>query len=95
MDKVNIGVLGTGIIMRGSHLPALKDQPHAQVVAAANLHPESLGRLAEDFHIPTTYTDFADMAADPNVDAVVVGLAQLSARAGDDPDAGSGKARAL
>ena len=74
MDKVNIGVLGTGIIMRGSHLPALQDQPHAEVVAAANLHPESLRRLAEDFHIPTTYTDFAEMAADPNVDAVVVGL---------------------
>ena len=74
MDKLRIGVLGTGVIVRGSHLPALQNHPRAEVVAAANLRPESLKRLATDFNIPKTYTDFGEMAADPNVDAVVNAL---------------------
>lgn len=74
MDKVRIGVLGTGIIIRDFHMLTLQDNPKAEVVAAGNLHPESLERLARDFGIPKTYTDFAEMARDSDIDAVVIGL---------------------
>ena len=74
MDKLRVGVLGTGIIIRDYHLLTLQDNPKAEVVAAGNLHPESLKRLAADFNIPKTYTDVAEMAADPDIDAVVNGL---------------------
>jgi len=74
MGKVRIGVLGTGIIIREFHLLTLQNHPQAEIVAAGNLHPESLEHLASDFNIPKTYTDFAVMAADPEIDAVVNGL---------------------
>jgi len=74
MDKVRVGVLGTGVIIRDFHLPVLQGNPKAEIVAAGNLHKESLIRLAEDFRIPKTYTDFREMADDPEIDAVVVGL---------------------
>ncbi len=74
MDKVRIGVLGTGVIFRDFHLLTLQNHPQAEIVAAGNLHPESLEHLAADFNIPKTYTDFAAMAADPDIDAVVNGL---------------------
>jgi predicted dehydrogenase len=74
MDKIRIGVLGTGIIIRDYHLVTLRNHPLAEVVAAGNLHPDSLQRLAANFAIPKTYTDFAAMAADPDIDAVVIGL---------------------
>jgi predicted dehydrogenase len=74
MDKVRIGVLGTGVIIRDYHMLTLQNNPKAEVVAAGNLHTGSLERLARDFAIPSTYTDFADMARDPNIDAVVIGL---------------------
>lgn len=74
MDKVRIGVLGTGVIVRDYHMLALQEHPRAEVVAAGNLHPESLERLARDFEIPRTYTDFEVMAQDPEIDAVVIGL---------------------
>ena len=74
MHTVRIGVLGTGTIIRDFHLPALKGDPRAVVVAAGNLHPESLKHLAVDFDILRTYTDFAQMAADPGMDAVVNAL---------------------
>lgn len=74
MDKIKIGVLGTGIIIRDYHMVTLQNHPEAEVVAAGNLHTESLKHLAADFNIPKTYTDFAEMAADPEIDAVVNGL---------------------
>ncbi|MFQ5854111.1 MAG: Gfo/Idh/MocA family protein [Anaerolineae bacterium] len=74
MDKVKIGVLGTGVIIRDYHMLALQDNPKGEVVAAGNLHAESLHRLARDFGIPRAYTDFEEMAGDPNIDAVIIGL---------------------
>lgn len=74
MDKVRIGVLGTGIIIRDFHMLTLQNNPKAEVVAAGNLHAESLERLARDFGIPRTYTDFEEVARDPDIDAVVIGL---------------------
>lgn len=74
MDKVRIGVLGTGIIIRDYHMLTLADNPRADVVAAGNMRPDSLRALAEQYSIPKTYTDFDKMAQDPDIDAVVIGL---------------------
>lgn len=74
MDKVRIGVLGTGIIIRDFHLGTLRNHPQVEVVALGNLHAESLRLLAAELNISKTYTDFAAMAADPEIDAVVIGL---------------------
>jgi predicted dehydrogenase len=74
MDKVRVGILGTGIIIRDFHLPILLNHQRAEVVAAANLHPESLRRLVQKFGIPRAYCHVEDMANDPDVDAVVIGL---------------------
>jgi predicted dehydrogenase len=74
VDRVRIGVLGTGIIIRDFHMLTLQNNPKAEVVAAGNLHAESLERLGRQFNIPRTYADFEEMAGDPNIDAVVIGL---------------------
>ena len=74
MEKIRVGVLGTGIIIRDYHLLTLQNHPKAEVVAAGNLHPQSLERLVQDWGIPKAYTDFQAMAEDPTIDAVVIGL---------------------
>lgn len=74
MDKLKIGVLGTGTIIRNAHIPALQGNPQVELVAAGNLRPESLKRLADRFQIPKIYTDFEQMAADPEIDAVINAL---------------------
>lgn len=74
MDRVRVGVLGTGTIVRDYHIPTLQANPNAVVVAAGNLHPNSLEALAKQYDIPKTYTEFHELAADPEIDAVVVGL---------------------
>ena len=74
MRKLKIGLLGTGIIIRNFHILTLINNPLAELVAVGNLHQDSLRKIADDFKIPKTYTDFAEMAADPDIDAVVNAL---------------------
>ena len=74
MERIRIAVLGTGVIIRDFHLPILYRNPRVEVVAAANHRRESLERLAGSFSISRIYTDFEELAADPKVDAVVIGL---------------------
>ncbi len=73
-DRLRIGVLGTGAIVREFHLPALLANPRIQVTALGNQRPESLAQLAQGHGIEKTYTDFARMAADPEIDAIVNAL---------------------
>lgn len=73
-DRLRIGVLGTGAIVREFHLPALLANPRVQVAALGNRHPGSLAQLAQAHEIQKTYTDFDRMAADPDLDAVVNAL---------------------
>src|SRR5579864_5169046 len=74
MNRVRVGILGTGTIVREFHLPVLATNPLAEVVALGNRHPESLHGLAARSGIEKTYTDFDRMADDPEIDAVVVAL---------------------
>src|SRR5579872_1703671 len=69
-----VGILGTGTIVRGYHLPALLANPKAEVVALGNLHADSLAELARGNGIAKTYTDFDEMARDRDIDAVVNAL---------------------
>jgi predicted dehydrogenase len=74
MSKIRVGVIGTGIIIRDYHMLTLKDNPRAEVVAVGNLHGDSARTLAERYGIPKVYTELECMAADPDIDAVVIGL---------------------
>jgi len=72
--RLRVGVLGTGVIVKDYHLPVLLKNDRAEVIALGNKHPDSLYRLADEFNIKTTYTDFETMAHDQDIDAVVIGL---------------------
>jgi predicted dehydrogenase len=69
---LKVALFGSGWIM-GKHARGLAEHPRAEVVAAANWRPESLAALAEEFGIPRTTTDWRELAADPAIDAVVIG----------------------
>jgi predicted dehydrogenase len=74
MKPVQLGVLGTGTVVREFHLPALACNPRAQIAAIGNLREASAQRLADDFRIDRVFTDFSRMADDPDIDAVVIAL---------------------
>ncbi len=72
MDNVRFGLVGVGDIVREFHLPALSVNPRLSVQAACSASPESVQRVARQFGIPRTYTDFNQLARDAEIDAVLV-----------------------
>ena len=68
---MRIALFGAGWIM-DFHARAVLEHPGAELVAAANWRQPSLDALAERHGIPRTTTDWAELAADPGVDAVVI-----------------------
>jgi predicted dehydrogenase len=70
--RLRIALVGTGWIM-DFHARAVLEHPGAELAAAANWRRPSLDRLAERHGIARTTTDWRALAADPGVDAAVVG----------------------
>ncbi|NDJ61435.1 MAG: Gfo/Idh/MocA family oxidoreductase [Chloroflexi bacterium] len=68
---VKVGVIGCGYVSSQFHLPALKNNPHVELVAVADIVPERAQRAAQQFEVAHHFTDEnALIAAD--IDAVAV-----------------------
>ena len=71
MDKIRIGVIGTGGISR-EHLKAYQKNPHVEIYALCDINPEVLARRAAEFGVERTFTNCEDMLKLPEIDAVSV-----------------------
>lgn len=72
MEKIKVGIIGTGGISH-AHMggyKALADR--VEVVAACDIDEAKLKRYAERYNIPNTYTDYNDMMAKEDLDCVSV-----------------------
>lgn len=65
-------VIGTSWWAVGAHLPGLHALPFVEVVALCGRDPQRLARVAAQFHIPTTFTDYEVMLAEARPDVVVI-----------------------
>ncbi len=69
--KVRIGVIGCGTI--GSvHTDAYAKVANAEVVALCDILPDRLAEKAKRHNVAKTYTDYKELLADPEIDAVSV-----------------------
>lgn len=68
---VRIAVIGAGKIAEVGHIPGFI-QAGARVAALCDIHSQNLIRLAAAYQIDRTYTDWRDMLADGEFDAVSV-----------------------
>lgn len=71
-EPLRIGVIGAGGWARQSHLPSFQKMAGAEVVVVCNRTEASAQRVAEEFGVPRAVTDWRDVVAMPDVDAVVV-----------------------
>ena len=73
---MKLAILGTGMIVNEGALPALKLVPEIEAAAifARPKSREKAERLAIAYKIPTVYTDYDQLLADPDIDFVYVGL---------------------
>ncbi|MCL1895900.1 MAG: Gfo/Idh/MocA family oxidoreductase [Clostridiales bacterium] len=71
MDRVRVGVIGLGWFGE-MHLTAYKGVHGAKVEAVCTRRPDRLAEIAEKHGITKTYTDYHDLLADPDIDAVSI-----------------------
>jgi predicted dehydrogenase len=72
-SRVRVGLVGAGGFTLNRMLPNLVRIPEAEVTAVSNRSRESGEAVAERFGIPRVATDWRDVVAAPDVDAVFVG----------------------
>jgi predicted dehydrogenase len=71
--KLRLAVIGTGQIGL-HHLEAIRRCPRAELLAIAESNPQRLQEAAERFRVPATYTDYHELLARPDLDAVSIAL---------------------
>lgn len=72
-QRVRIGIIGAGGIVRQRHYPGLKKIPGVELAVVANRSRESSERAAQEFGIPEIRTDWRELVAMPDLDAVLIG----------------------
>ena len=79
-SRIRIGIVGATVTPGGSgwganaHIPALRTLPDYEVVAVCTAHEDTAKASAEAFGVSKAYHDIDAMAADPEVDLVVVSV---------------------
>src|SRR3954470_5983830 len=73
--RLRIGVLGCGQIAQAAHFEACRKARNAELYAICDLAEDLLAEMASIHHPAATYRDYDEMLADPNVDAVIIAIA--------------------
>lgn len=71
MDRVKYGVIGLGFFGE-VHAEVLSTMPDVELVAVSTRRPNRLKEVADRFEVPKRYTNYKDLLADPDVEAVSV-----------------------
>ena len=73
MDSpLRIGLIGCGAIAQIMHIPYLCDHEQFELVALADNYQPVLDAVADLYQITNRYTDWNDMLANDDIDAVVI-----------------------
>src|SRR5690349_3229043 len=72
--RMRFGVLGAARIARNSFVPGVRGSDQAQLYAIASRDLERAQACATEFEIPRAYGSYAQLLADPDVDAVYIAL---------------------
>jgi predicted dehydrogenase len=69
---MRIGMIGCGTVAGYGHIPALAEGKDFTLAALADTRPERLKELGEKFNVSSLYTDYRELLANPDIDAVGV-----------------------
>lgn len=73
--RLKIGVLGAGLIAQAAHFDACRKATNAELAAICDASAELLQRMAAIHEPGKTFLRYADMLADPAIDAVLLAVA--------------------
>mgnify|MGYP001210697470 FL=1 len=73
MDKVRVGIIGSGFIAN-IHAMSLREAHNAELVAVASKTPGKAAAFAKERGIPDAYEDYRQLLERNDIDAVIVGV---------------------
>ncbi|MCD6289438.1 MAG: Gfo/Idh/MocA family oxidoreductase [Anaerolineae bacterium] len=80
MDALNIAFIGAGGFANRVHYPSLSEMDDVRLVAVCDLVPEKARETADRYGIPRWYTDYHEMLAREDIDAVYVIMPPMGLR---------------
>jgi len=72
---LRVGVLGCGTISQAAHFEACRKARNAELYALCDVAEDLVVKMAAIHDPHVTYLNYDDMLADPQVEAVVIGIA--------------------
>lgn len=72
MEKINLGVIGTGRIGKVHIATLVQNVPQAEVIAVADVNLDSAKEVAGQFGIKSVYSNYLDVINHSGVDAIVI-----------------------
>ena len=70
--RVGVAIIGAGAVSDYHHVPGLRLDPRAELVAACDADATLLARRATEWNVATVSTDPEEVCAHPAVDAVII-----------------------
>ncbi|TJY41154.1 Gfo/Idh/MocA family oxidoreductase [Cohnella pontilimi] len=74
---LKVGVVGTGGIFKGAHLPGWLASKEVEIVAFCDAFRPSAEAAAKDFPGTKVYDDYRELIADPSIDIIGIGTPNL------------------
>jgi len=72
MKEVKVGIVGCGGIAGGKHLPGHKGVKGVSIIAACDIDETRAKAFAKEHDIPHVFSDYEELAAMDELDAVSV-----------------------
>jgi predicted dehydrogenase len=76
-QKIRLCAVGIGAIFKTVHAKPLLENPDVEIVAVCDIKPERAEAFAKEHKIPHVFTDYRDLIALKNVDAVDICMPNL------------------
>lgn len=73
--QLKVGVLGCGTISQAAHFDACRKARNVELYAICDVADDLLQKMSVVHDVRNAYTDYDSMLADPQLDAVIIGIA--------------------
>lgn len=71
MNGIKYGIIGLGFFGE-KHAEVLSDMPGVELAAVSTRRPDRVNEVAGRFNVPKTFTDYRDLLADAEIDAISI-----------------------